>query len=71
MKSVKFCRDCKHSMESPRLKNELLCTHQDVVADMPYVLASMPMSGVWASEERKLKFFGKCGVRGKLWESKQ
>lgn len=71
MKSVKLCRDCKHSMESPRFQNELLCTHPDLVADTPHALASIHTSGVWASEERNLKFFGQCGIRGKLWESKQ
>jgi hypothetical protein len=65
MKSVKFCRDCRYSFKIS--SSELLCAHPYMVANSPDALAPVHPTGVRGSEARKL--FGKCGIRGSLWEA--
>ena len=78
MLKVKFCKDCKWS-RTDKSSYEVRCVHSSVVANDPWALTRMNTEhyedrdfgcGKSCHEERSQKWFGKCGIKGKLWETK-
>ena len=67
----KFCKDCRWSLDDPM---GLRCQNPIVNANDQWALSADDRSskGSSCAHERGLKFmsFPKCGMKGKLWESK-
>ena len=73
-KTVKLCRDCKHSMPEPGSEWVLRCMHPEVNCCDPWALSSAKPHGSCARDERgrdwTLLGRSPCGMRGALWEPK-
>jgi hypothetical protein len=67
---VKLCRECKHSMPEPNFEWNLRCMHPIVNSKDSWALAGTKPHGSCAREERSIKWFAPCGMRGSLWEPK-
>lgn len=68
---VKFCKNCEWSRPEPGFEFNLLCTNPIVNKNDPWALASgKDFSSTSCREERKGRWFSKCGMKGKLWEQK-
>lgn len=68
---VKYCKDCKWSFPEPQFEWNLKCSNQIVNSNDPWALSSSKVYiGTSCNEERKKKWFSKCGMKGKQWEEK-
>lgn len=72
---VKFCKDCKWSRKDKKY-SDIRCIHDDIVSHDQWALSRPDyendfMFGSCCSTERSKKWFGKCGMKGKLWEPKE
>ena len=68
-----LCRDCKWSTPEPKFEWNNLCTHPKVVSKDRNALARNREGQPYYSscvDERGKAFFAPCGIRGKLWTSK-
>jgi hypothetical protein len=66
-----LCRECKYSEPDENSSWSLHCIHPVVNGNDPYALASKVTGrGTDCHDERKRKFFAKCGMSGKRWEAK-
>ena len=69
-----LCKDCFHSLPEERSEWNLKCHHPLVNADDSWALASASSrpggSGSNCRNEREIKWFAKCGMKGKLWQKK-
>lgn len=67
-----LCKDCKWSRPEPQSDWNLRCTHPVVNSRDAWALASgRGPGGTSARDERaKRGIFVKCGMKGKLWETK-
>ena len=66
----KYCNECKHSKPEIDSAWNLRCHHPVVNSNDAWALGSAKMNGTQCTEERKGRFFVKCGMKGKLWEAK-
>ena len=67
---VKFCKDCVWSEVSASSAWELRCKNPIINANDEWALADVKFVGTNCREERKKKWFAKCGMSGKLWVEK-
>lgn len=67
---IKFCKNCKYSISGGSCS--LSCIHPILNINDPFVLSLSDIyaSGTNTTEERKKTWFGKCGIKGKLYEPK-
>ena len=68
-----LCKDCKYSRPEDERSHYNVCTHPKVMSDDSYTLASNFINkphGSSCRDEREKKLFAKCGMKGKLWESR-
>lgn len=69
--TVKFCKDCVHSMPEKGYEWNLRCQHPQINAKDPWALAYATFTGSNCRDERaKTSWFAQCGQKGKLWEPK-
>lgn len=69
-----FCKDCAHSAPEERSEWNLRCHHPAVNANDPWALSASSTrnsAGTDCGIEREIKWFAKCGMKGKLWEPKK
>lgn len=68
-----LCRDCKHSKPEPNSEWNLRCQHPIVNGADPWALsaASVGKGSDCRSERERKTLFAKCGMKGKLWASKE
>lgn len=64
-----LCKDCYYSVPEERSEWNLRCINPIVNANDPWALAtnSKATYGSDCRSERSIKWFGKCGMHGKLW----
>lgn len=68
-----FCIDCKWSKTYEDRSWVLYCTNPIINANDSWALASSVGEGKGSearAERNKTGIFAKCGIKGKLWESK-
>lgn len=69
-----FCNNCKYSKPEERSEWCLRCYHPLVNANDAWALSSANTSdcgnGTNCHDERGVRWFAKCGMKGKLWEPK-
>lgn len=77
---VKFCKDCKWSRKS-KTSYDLRCINPHVMSKDSHALSANISvideetvnynygKSCWS--EREVKWFAKCGMKGKLWEQKK
>lgn len=73
MCEIKYCKDCKYSVLTGCLGKVLRCVHPKVTKETitPDIISSTKeVGGVLCNEARKGYWLVKCGMKGKLWESK-
>lgn len=69
----KYCKDCKYSEPERDSNWNLRCMHPIVNSEDAYALSgSVAIRGSSCSMERGKKsiWYSKCGMKGRLWESK-
>ena len=68
---IKLCRDCKWSYPEENSPWNLKCLNQRVNAKDAWALSSTkPYAGTSCTDQRRVKWFAVCGMKGKLWEQK-
>lgn len=68
-----LCKDCFYSVPEEGSAWNLRCTNPVVNANDSWALATNS-KGTYGSNcrsQREIKWFGKCGMRGKLWMPKE
>jgi hypothetical protein len=70
MKQVKYCTDCKWSKPEINSEWNLRCAHPEVNARDPWALSAKVIGGTSCREEREVRWFATCGMKGKLWMAK-
>lgn len=69
-----LCKDCKFAAPEERSEWTLRCHNPIVNAKDEWALASNSSSangcGTSCREERSIKWFAECGMKGKLWTAK-
>ena len=70
MSDPKYCVDCKWSKPDLTCSWNLRCANPKVNSTDPWALSATEINGSSCREERESRFFGKCGMSGKLWEMK-
>jgi len=67
-----LCRDCKYSEPDKNSSWNLHCLHPVVNGSDPWALsaASTGRGTDCRGERERTSWFAKCGIKGKLWESK-
>ena len=67
-----LCRECKWSRKEDNRDSYLRCVHPIVNANDPWALSkgSNNYGSDTHNERQKRGWFANCGMKGKLWESK-
>jgi hypothetical protein len=64
-----FCMDCRWSDKTVE-KTNLCCFHPKVLSRDPWALGNGTSCGETCHVERAKGWFAACGMRGKLWVSR-
>lgn len=70
MKEVRYCTECVWSEPEPRSEWNLRCKNPSVNAKDPWALSAKEIHGSSCRDEREVRFFAVCGMKGKLWKAK-
>ena len=66
-----LCRDCRWSSPENAYGSSLRCMNPIINSRDPWALSSTNLAGTSCKDERaKRSLLAKCGMKGKLWETK-
>jgi hypothetical protein len=66
----RYCKNCKWYRYNSQYGTHTLCDNPILNSKNPDSLSST-LPGVLCKPERSKKYFGLCGIKGKLWEVKE
>jgi hypothetical protein len=67
---VKLCKDCVWSEPEENSSWVLRCQHPIVNSKDAWALSQAKFTGTACREEREVRWFASCGMKGKLWHPK-
>lgn len=65
---VRLCKDCVYSQQN--VSHSLNCINPEVNRFDSYALSRIVFEGSSCIYERSRRWFGACGMKGKLWKEK-